>query len=90
MPVTNTAASVTAVTVLEENKNRTNFLVFNDSIDQIMYFKFGSGATTSDFSLKLLPGNYFEPTVHNNESLYKGVITAVWGGASGHARVTEW
>ena len=90
MPVTNTAASTTAVTILAENKNRANFLIFNDSADATMYFKYGTGTTTSDHTLQVLPGNYFEPSVYTRESLYKGEITAVWGSASGSSRATEW
>lgn len=82
--VTSVGASVTTVTLLAANTTRVSSSVFNDSASAI-YIKAGAGASTTDFSVKVLPGGYFETPAG-----YRGQLTAVWDTAVGNARVTEY
>lgn len=83
--VTSVAASATAVTLLAANSRRVSFIVFNDS-SAILYVKFGSGATATDYSVKLTAGQMYEPPAN---AVYIGLITGVWASATGDARLTE-
>lgn len=87
-PTTGTTSSVggsaSAVTLLAANLSRVTASVYNDSTSAL-YIKAGSGATTSDFSVKVLAGGYFEVP-----SGYRGILTGIWDSATGNARVTEY
>jgi hypothetical protein len=82
--VTSVAANVATVTLLAANAIRITASVYNDSASAL-YIKSGAGASTSSFSVKVLPGGYFEVP-----SGYRGVLTAVWDTATGNARITEY
>lgn len=59
-------------------------LVFNDSTADL-YLKFGSGATSSDFTVKIPAGGYWEAP----PPVYDGLITGVWSAVNGSARCTQ-
>lgn len=81
------ADAATAQTILASNASRKGFSVFNDS-DQVAYLKFGSAATTTDFTIKLAAYGFYEMF---GDCLYTGVLTAIWANNStGSARVAEW
>ena len=80
----NVGGSGTTVTLLAANTNRVTASVFNDST-AALYICAGAGASTSNFSVKVLPGGYFEVP-----SGYRGILTGVWDSATGNARVTEY
>lgn len=80
------AASASSQQLLAANANRTGFIIANDG-DQILYLKFGVGATLTDFTVLLLPqGHYTDlATVR-----YTGRVDGIWAGApTGGAQVTE-
>lgn len=81
---TNVAGSGTAVTLLAANTSRVTASVFNDSTSAL-YILAGAGASTSNFSVKVLPGGYFEVPAG-----YRGSLTGLWDTATGNARVTEY
>lgn len=72
-------------TLLSSNGDRLGAIIFNDST-QTLYVKFGTTATTSDYSVKIYPdeGYALDPPV------YTGQIDGIWAAdGSGAARVTE-
>lgn len=81
------ADAATAQTILSSNSSRKGFSIYNDS-SQVAYVKFGSAATTTDFTMKLAAYGFYEMF---GDCLYTGAITAIWAADStGSARVTEW
>lgn len=78
------SASATVVTLLEPKLTRLAAKIFNDSTDNL-YVKFGSAATTSDFTVKLTAGAYFEFPL----PVYLGEVTGIWDGTNGGAQITE-
>lgn len=88
-PVTASApAAVTSVTssttLLAANAARRGFVVVNDST-ATLYAKFGSTASTTSYTYKLLAGDSFESMI----TPYSGIITGIWAAANGQAMVTE-
>jgi len=72
--------------ILASNSNRLGATIFNDSTADL-YLLLGSGAnaSTTNFSVKVAAGGYYEVPFN-----YTGAIDGVWGAAgSGNARVTE-
>lgn len=85
-PSTATLANVTgtgaSVVLQASNANRRALTIFNDSA-VTAYVKFGSAASSSSFTVKMVDQAYYElPT-----PVYTGVVEALW--ASGSIRVTE-
>lgn len=81
--VTSVSGTTTSTTIVASNANRLSYSVFNNS-SASLYLRKGSGAaSSSDFSVKLLPGGYYE----NDE--YTGDIKGIWDTANGAALVTE-
>lgn len=82
--VTSVDSSDSTVTLLEANTSRAGAYVFNDST-AALYLKYGAGASTSSFTVKLAASGYFEfPT-----PCYCMEVTGVWASVNGAARVTE-
>lgn len=80
----NVAGSATSVTVLASNSSRKGGTVYNDST-AILYLLLNSGsASTTSFTTKLFPDDYFEIPFN-----YTGALTGIWASATGSARVTE-
>ena len=82
--MSNVSASASSVTIKNTNSSRRSFSVFNDSTVSL-YLKFGTSASTTSFTVKVLPGQYYEMP----NPLYTGAVTGVWDSATGTARVTE-
>lgn len=82
--LSNVTGSTSSVTVLAANTARLGASVYNDS-NKKMYLKCGTTASTTSFTVVLVPNAYYEMPFE-----YTGVLTAVWAsGVSGSARVTE-
>lgn len=89
---TSSSASITVVAdsaanemLAAVNASRIGLLVFNDSTEAL-YLKYGVGATTSDFTVKILGGGYWEMP----SPIFTGRIDGTWGANStGAARITE-
>lgn len=84
--VTAVSQSATTVTLLAANANRRGAFIFNDATNRLLLVKLGSGASVTDFSVKMLPGSVFELPI----PVYTGLVTGIWSGSgSGTAQVTE-
>lgn len=81
--LSNVAGSASSVTLLASNTSRLGATIYNDS-SAALYVKFGSSASTTSFVVKLVQDAYYEVPFS-----YTGIITGIWGSATGSARVTE-
>lgn len=82
--VTKVPSSITTVALTDLSPVTLCVSVYNDSVHPL-YIKFGEGAATDDFTVKVAAGGYYESPFPQ----YKGVITGVWSTANGYAYVTE-
>lgn len=80
--VTSVAAVTSSVQLLASEEDRVEAVIENDSTSD-MYVKYGTGATNSSYTKKLLPGDTIIV------ELYTGEIHGVWDTAVGNARVTQ-
>jgi hypothetical protein len=81
--LSNVAASVTNVTVLALNNARVGATFYNDSTS-IAYLKLGATASTTSFTVKLSPDDYYEIPFG-----YIGIVDCIWDSAAGSMRITE-
>lgn len=79
--VSSVASSVSVQTLAASDTSRIAAKVFNASTANL-YVKEGSGATLSDYSYKLLPGDLLVVKDYN------GILTGLWDIANGAAKVT--
>jgi hypothetical protein len=83
--LTNVSSSASSVQLLASREARRAFYIHNDSPNDL-FVKFGTTASTSSFTVKLLGGAFFEaPT----DPIYTGRVDGIWSAASGAARITE-
>lgn len=83
--VTSVGQSAVVVVLLALNLARKGAIVFNHG-SRVLFLKLGSGASSSDFTVRLLPDSTFALPF----PAYTGLITGVWAGAGGgSALVTE-
>ena len=81
----NIPGATSSTTLQASNSARKGWSVHNDS-SAILYVKFGSTASSTSYTVKLIADAYYElPTT----SVYTGIITGIWASATGSARVTE-
>lgn len=81
--LSNVSGSASSVTVLAANTSRLGATIYNDST-AVLYLKFGTTASTTSFTVKLQPDDYYEVPFG-----YTGTIDGIWASATGAARVTE-
>ena len=83
---TTVADSASSVTVLASNASRVGASVTNDSTATLYLRLSGSAASTTDYTVQLVTGAYYEVP-----SRYSGAITGIWASDpnTGSARVTE-
>lgn len=82
--VSSVAANASSVTLLSANVNRLRAWLYNDDVAKSCYVKFGTTASASSFTKKMLPGDFFEVPG------YTGRIDAIWDATpSGSMRITE-
>lgn len=84
--VTSVAASVSAVTLLASAAGSAAARTIVNDSSAPLYVKFGSGASTTSYTVQVPAGGYFEFPDH---PLYAGQVTGVWSAAVGAARCTE-
>jgi len=78
-------AAPTPVIITSGNLSRMGLTIFNDS-SQPLCLRLGSSVTTSMFTVKLVPQDYYELP----GPIYTGVVTGVWtASGSGNALSTE-
>ena len=80
------ASSATNVTLFAANEQDNGRTVFNDST-AVLYLKFGATASTSDYTVQIAAGGYYE---FPGQPLYDGQVDALWASANGNARLTAW
>lgn len=79
------ASSGAAQTIRAASATRVGLLVFNNDANPL-FLKYGSGASTSDFSVKIAAGGYWEMP----QPIYTGIVTGIWSGTvTDAAKVTE-
>lgn len=81
--LSNVSGSASSVTLLSLNTARKGVTIFNDST-AILYVKFGTTASTTSFTVRLVSNAYYEVPFG-----YTGRIDGIWASATGSARVTE-
>lgn len=84
--VSGTNATITPVQLLAANGNRCGATFFYNG-SKTVYLKFGTGASATDFTVRLSALAYYELPFN-----YTGVVTAVWdttGGGAGTIQTTE-
>jgi hypothetical protein len=59
--------------------------VFNDST-ATLYLKYGVTASTTDYTVQIAPGGFFEFPL----PVYPGEVDGIWSAANGNARTTTW
>lgn len=77
------ASSASNVTLLSANSSRRGGTIYNESTADL-YIKLGVTASLTDFTVRMIPGSYYE-TPYN----YTGRIDGIWVSANGNARITE-
>lgn len=82
--VTRVAASATAVTLAAANSFRMGLFLYNDSSADA-FVKYGAGATSTDYTIKMGAGSYWEMPSPINTLL----ISCAWASATGAMQVTE-
>jgi hypothetical protein len=81
-PVASSASSVTLFSAVSLVNARA---IFNDST-AVLYVKFGATASTSDYTVQIPAGGYYEFP----QPLYGGRVDGIWASANGNARLTSW
>ncbi|HUR99864.1 MAG TPA: hypothetical protein VMZ26_17505 [Pyrinomonadaceae bacterium] len=82
--VTVVSASTSSVTLITANASRKALSLFNNS-NKTAYVRFqASAASTSAFTIKMNPDDFFTPAF-----TYTGEIRAIWDGSSGDMQITE-
>ncbi len=81
--VSSVNGSATNVNLLAANKRRMGAAIFNAST-AILYLKMGTTATTSDYSVQIGAGAYYEIPFG-----YNGEVDGIWSAANGAAKITE-
>lgn len=77
------AASASSVVALAANPSRVGATIYNDS-SSVAYLKLGATASTTSFTYKMNPNDYYEVPFG-----YTGEIDMIWTTATGNARITE-
>lgn len=84
--VENVASSATSVPLFPASGSVLNGrTVYNDST-AVLYLKFGSGASTTSYTVQIASQGFFEFPV----PVYIGEVDGIWASANGNARVTSW
>jgi hypothetical protein len=82
----NVASSGSSTTIFAANAQAKGRTIWNDST-AVLYLAFdGSVASTSNYTVQLAAGAYYEFP----QPLAGGKITGIWASANGNARTTQW
>lgn len=82
--VTQVVSSTTTVLLKAANTDRKGLFVSNDST-QVLYVKYGTTASATDYSVKIASQGYYEIPF----PVYTGRLDGIWASANGYAYVTE-
>jgi len=83
--ITRVASSASSVMLADANRNRRGLTIYNESTANL-YVKCNATATTTDYTVKVLPGGYVN---FRGNPIYVGRIDGIWSAANGAAQVTE-
>lgn len=83
--VASVACSTTVATLLAASVTRRMAMIYNNAATDL-YVKFGATASSTDFTVKLAAGDFYELPV----PMYAGVITGTLASSTGNALVTSW
>lgn len=87
---TNVAASATSVALFAAvEPNLADIRTIDNDSAAVLYVKYGTAATTSSYTVKMLPGAHYEFPRGRGGEIYTGVVHGIWSSATGSARVTE-
>ena len=81
---TSVASSATVVDIVAENGNRVGLMIFNDST-AVLYLRIDGAATTSDYTIKLAAGAFYEMP----RGYFTDKVTGIWAAENGSAKITE-
>jgi hypothetical protein len=81
---TSVAGATSNTQLLAANTVRKGATIFNDSTADLYLALGTTAASTSNFTIKLPAGGYYEAPFS-----YSGEIRGIWSSATGNARVTE-
>jgi hypothetical protein len=92
--VASVAASATSVQIFPQvwpveagtGTGSNGRVVYNDST-ATLYLLFGTGATTTNYTVQIAAGGYFEFPAF---PMFLGEVDGVWSSATGNARTTAW
>lgn len=81
------SGSTSSTTLLSANASRKGLLIYNDdNSPSNAFILFGSGVDApTKYTFRLSPGSMYE----NGYTVYQGIVTVDWDGASGSLYVTE-
>lgn len=82
--VTRVASSATSVTLKALNSGRRTLAIYNEST-AVLYVKFGTTASATDYTVQLASGGYYE----SPQPCFRGRVDGIWSAANGAAQVTE-
>lgn len=82
--LSNVSGSTSNATLLASNSSRKGAVFVNDST-AILYLKFGTTASTTSYTFKLVT----DAVLTLKDGDYKGRIDGIWDGTNGACRVTE-
>jgi hypothetical protein len=83
--VSRVSASAASKLILAEDVERQGFSLVNDSTATLYLLLNNSAASTSNYSVRMLPQDYFE-----SPYAYGGEVRGIWTAAAGNAQVTEY
>lgn len=81
--VTIVSSSTSSVQLLAANAARVSALFYNASTKKL-WIKLGTAATSSSFTVELLPNSFWELPIN-----YTGVIHGAWAAVNGDVKITE-
>lgn len=82
--ITRVASSVTSILLIAANSSREGLLLYNDS-SATQTIKFGTTASSTDFTVKLTPRMFYEVA----SPIYVGRIDVISSSTNGAIQVTE-
>ena len=82
----NVASSGSSVTIFAATAKALGRTIYNDST-QVLYLALdGSVASSSNYTVQLAAGAYYEFA----QPVVSGKVTGIWASANGNARLTSW
>ena len=84
----NVSAATSSTTLLAANMLRIGASIANDSTD-ILYIKFGTAASTTSYKVALSGKGSGVANYYEIPAGYNGIITGIWSGTNGAARIAE-